>query len=306
MIIFTLKTGFAQTSVDIHIDSEGLGTGNHRGTIYIDGKIFNDLPDIANITTGSHFIAYLPYDQDNFTEWAISGGVRLGEEVDPRLNAYGIYVTGPGSIWAIYKAGPILYIENIHPLVDDVFLDTPIELEVLISAEGKLIDGAKVSFYVNGKLVGTEISENGYASITYEATSAREYDWYVKVEKTGYRSNKSLTWSFNYVKITLKPNNQEVFEALPIVLLVEVKYQTSLIGMVSFFIDDDYLGDHVIHVNGYSSHTVETLSSGPHSMVVIIDTEKFGIIDPPSQEFYMIISPTANLKYPPNDENITE
>ncbi len=306
IIIFIPKTGYAQTSVLINLVSDGLGTGDGRGTIYIDGNIFTDFSEDIYIDTGTHFIAYIPYKEDQFLNWEVTGGIRLEGVVDPRLNSYAIYVTGPGSIWARYEEGPILKIEYFYPDINDVFIDTPIELEVVISAEDKLIDEAKISFFVNGKLVGTEDTENGYAAITYELTTAKEYKWYFKTEKTGYKSKTSPTWSFDYVKITLKPNDQEVFDALPIVLTVEVKYETSLIGMVSFFVDGKYLGDHALQVNGFASYTVRTLSSGPHSVIVIINTEKFGRIEPPSQEFYLIIIPTADLKYPPNDENITE
>ena len=288
------------------MDSDGVGTEDGRGTIYIDDNNFIDLPASTYIDTGSHFIFYIPHEEDRFLEWVVSGGIRLESMSDPRINAYGIFVTGSCSINARYEAGPILNIENVHPRVNDVFIDAPIELKVKITSEDTLIDEAKVFFYVNGRLVGTEDTENGYASITYELTSAKEYKWYVKVEKASYKSNTSPTWNFDYVIINLKPKDQEVSDSLPIVLNVKVRYQTILSGTASFFLDGDYLGDHEIQINGYASFPVETLSPGLHKWVVKIDTEKFGTIEPPHEEFYLIISPTANLKYPINDENITK
>jgi len=314
LITFMPKIGFAQTSILINIDSDGVGTEDGRGIIYIGGEIFIGLPASTEIDTGYHIIFYLPHEEDRFLEWVVSGGIRLESLTDPRINAYGIYVTGPCSIYARYEVGPILNIENVHPGVNDVLIDAPIELKVKITSEDKLIDEAKaslidevkVSFYANGRLVGTEDTENGYASIIYELTSAREYKWYVKAEKVSYKSNTSPTLNFDYVIINLNPKDKEVFDSLPIVLNVEVKYQTILIGTASFLLDDDYLGDHGIQVNGFASYTVRTLSPGLHKWNVIIDTEKFGIIKPSPKEFYLIISPTANLKYPINDENITK
>jgi len=301
-----LKTGFAQTSVLINVDSDGVRTEDGRGTVYIDGQVFPSLPNSTYVDIGSHFIAYVPHEEDRFLEWLVSGSIRLEGETDPRLNAYGIYVTGPGSLTARYESGPILNIENVYPGVNDVFIDTPIELQVRITSEGTLIDEAKVSFYANGRLVGTVNTENGYASITYELTNAREYQWYVKVEKTRYKPNTSPIWNFGYVKITLIPNDQEFIDSLPIILNVEVEYNTILRGMASFFIDGDYLGDQEIQDNGFASQIVYTLSPGLHEVVVIIDLEKYGTIEPPHEEFYLIISPTANLRYPINDENITQ
>jgi len=306
IITSMLKTGFAQTSILINMDSDGVGTEDGRGIIYIDGEIFRDLPASTDIDTGYHIIFYIPHEEDRFLEWVVSGGIRLESLTDPRINAYGIYVTGQCSINARYEAGPILNIENVHPRVNDVLIDAPIELKVKITSEDELIDEAKVLFFANDRLVDTEYTENGYASITYELTSAKEYKWYVKAEKASYKSNMSPIWNFDYVIINLKPKDQEVSDSLPIVLNVEVRYQTILIGTASFILDGNYLGDHEIQVNGYASYPVRTLSPGLHKWEVIIDTEKFGKIEPPHEEFYLIISPTATLKYPINDENITK
>jgi len=75
----------------------------------------------------------------------------------------------------------------------------PIELKAKVTSGGISVQAAKITFYVEGKYVGYNLSNSsGYAIFNYLPIIEKPFHWYVIVEKVGYDSDTSETWIFAY------------------------------------------------------------------------------------------------------------
>lgn len=80
-----------------------------------------------------------------------------------------------------------------------VIYKSPIELRARVTSNDETVSGANVKFYVNGKEIGSDISDStGYASRNYYPPKPDGYSWYCTAEKTGYKKTRSETWGFTY------------------------------------------------------------------------------------------------------------
>lgn len=87
----------------------------------------------------------------------------------------------------------------ISPFNNTEITFSPVSLEVQVRDGLSPVQGAIVTFYVNGEQVGSDSTNIlGQASYSYLAPLEGIYHWYVRVEKQNYVTAISPEWSFTY------------------------------------------------------------------------------------------------------------
>ena len=81
------------------------------------------------------------------------------------------------------------------------FYYSSVELQIKVTSGGVSVEGATVTFYIDGMLLGTSISSSGrfstgVASITVTSTPYGHHSWYAVAVMPGYISATSPTGVF--------------------------------------------------------------------------------------------------------------
>jgi hypothetical protein len=96
-----------------------------------------------------------------------------------------------------------------------------IELKAIVRTQDSAIHDVNCSFYVDGDLVGSSLSdEKGVATLYYSpSTEDKEYSWFVFGTKPSHINDTSITWGFYYPE---QPPYVEVDDYFPSEIRVDV------------------------------------------------------------------------------------
>ena len=245
--------------------SESSGSTSNLGAIYLNGHTYK-LPADVLLPEDTYFIYYVPDDEYVLNYWELS---KIGFEA-PKNGSYNptlIKVNTTGSVRVFYKKGPALDVDIIHPANASIFSDSPINLMVNITSDGEPVMDAEATFCLNTRAVGSNITDSrGGASINFEPKKERIYVWNVTARKKGFTTGTSDTWKLAYEKLDVTPQDNVKINKPPISLTTLVELGGKPVGnaLVSFFVDDNYVGRRKTQPNGCAAYTFQGIAAGPH------------------------------------------
>ena len=261
------------------------------------------------VEEGIYIINFIPEGEYVFDYWRLFGDIEFISSKDKFDNPNLIYINGSGSVRAYYKKGPKLEIFHISPANNSIFTDSPVKLEVYVTAEKEPVKDAEIIFYINSNSTGyAKTYINGYASFSFVPDENNIYTWYVTAKKTGFSTGFSDEWNFAFMKVRLDPSENETITKLPINLVAFIRFNGKPLenATVSYFFDNSHLGDRKTQANGYAAFQLRDITVGLHTWYVSVKIPGLYSIISDNQSLKYIPQLSVSLEAPKNDEAITD
>jgi len=287
--------------------SESSGSTSNLGVIFLNGHTY-DLPAKVLVVEGSHFVYYLPDDEYVLNYWELSK-IKFEAPKNGSDNPTLINFNETGSVKVFYKKGPPLDVSIIHPTNASVFSDLPINLKVNVTQDGEPVMDAETTFYANSRAIATNLTDSrGGASINFEPKKEKIFTWNVTATKKGFTTGVSDSWKFAYEELDLSPQDNEKISTYPLSLttIVELDGKPVENALVSFFIDDNYVGRRKTQPNGCVAYTFQGIAAGPHFWHVTAQIPEWDTIT--SETFHFTYRPELSiaLEYPVDEGVVDE
>jgi len=272
---FNIGATSATDSYQITFNAQEISGGSSNfGFIFLDGvKLI--LPCQLSISEGRHSIYYYPADDYQFSEWD-SDGLVLGSTSE---NANIVHVNRSGSIKALYRKGPELDVNIVHPKNNDEVNGSIVSLSVIISHLNTPIANANVSFYINETIVGHGLSNaEGIAILEYPINPFLKYIFEASANKREYIRGSTNSIVFKRLDIyryyLMTNNGEDIYTSN---FYIQAKFYINNYPAAdvasSFYLDGNYLGTTFSAANGWTSIRINDISFGNHSWYVIFSKE---------------------------------
>ena len=280
IVAFFISFSSAQPSYQISFSAQEIsGASSNLGFIFIDGVQYN-LSVQLSMTEGYYSILYYSEDDFTFSEWD-SDGLVVGSTSE---NENIVHITRSGSIRALYKKGPELDVNIVHPKNNDEVNGSIVTLSVLISHLNTPIHYANVSFYIDEIYIGDSLSDSqGIALFDHPINPFIQYTFKASAKKREYVSGSSNSVVFKRLdeyRYSLMTNNEEDIFTSNIYLQAHFRINNVPAANVacSFYLDGNYLGTTNSETNGWSSIRIDDIPFGNHSWYVIFSKDdKFSV-----------------------------
>ena len=115
--------------------SESSGGSANKGYILVDNDLYH-FPSEVFLEEGSHIISFVPEGDYNFSYWELIG-IEATPPKDEFDNPTLLSINGSGEVIAYYDLGEQLEISRVGEPGNPIFADSPIDLNVNITFNGK-------------------------------------------------------------------------------------------------------------------------------------------------------------------------
>jgi hypothetical protein len=163
----------------VQVTNNGVAVKGASVTVYVDGSPVSGCSSLSNLS--GYFVCSFSLTQSGHTYSWYATASKSG------------YVPGTSSTWTCTYAS--LMVSLLQPS-DGATVVCPVKLVVKVTYQGAVVSGATISYYVDGTLVGSKVT-NTYGKATFSfCPSPGAHSWYVTVQST-YGSATSPTRSFS-------------------------------------------------------------------------------------------------------------